>query len=188
MAGWLHRLGGEAEFRHPHGSISRNLGSLHSFWFHVNELCKAVHVWNGKALTAQLTTLTWPPLTTVEAHLPLLVLLKMESQNPSIFWVARDPQWSWSPALKWMAHRGIKPMTLVLLAQCSNQWTSTPPQWRLFFQQESPLGALATPITGEALVLSEISDCCCHVITTKRREAVFCEIVFSQEKLLMKHE
>lgn len=37
------------------------------------------------------------------------------SQIHSLLWVGRDPQRSWSPALKWMAHSRIKPTTLALL-------------------------------------------------------------------------
>lgn len=75
-------------------------------------------------------------------------------------------------------------MTLGFLAP----WSTNPPQCGLLFQQEQPFCVLATPISEGALVLSEILDGCCHVFTTKRREAVFCEVVFSQGNLLLKHE
>lgn len=38
-----------------------------------------------------------------------------------IFCVGRDPQRQSSPVLKWMAHTGIEPTTLMLLAPCPNQ-------------------------------------------------------------------
>lgn len=40
-----------------------------------------------------------------------------KSQNHRLFSAGRDPQGSWSPALKWMAHARIEPKTLVLLSR-----------------------------------------------------------------------
>lgn len=45
----------------------------------------------------------------------------MNPQNHRTFWAGRDPEGPSSPAQKWMAHRGIEPKTLALLAQRSNQ-------------------------------------------------------------------
>lgn len=44
-------------------------------------------------------------------------------ENNRIFQVGRHPRGSSSPALKWMACTGIKPVTLALLTPCSN-WLS----------------------------------------------------------------
>lgn len=43
------------------------------------------------------------------------------TRNQRIFWVGKDPKGSQCPTLKWMALTGIKPITLTLLAQWSNQ-------------------------------------------------------------------
>lgn len=45
-------------------------------------------------------------------------------QKHRIFWVGRNPQASSSPSLQRMAHTGVKPVTLALLAQCSHQANS----------------------------------------------------------------
>lgn len=49
-----------------------------------------------------------------------LVLLEW-NHRIILFWLGKDLQGSPSPTLKWIAHMGIKPRSLMLLAACSEQ-------------------------------------------------------------------
>lgn len=61
------------------------------------------------------------------------------TQNHRILWVGSDLQGSWSPSLRWIAHTGIKPTTLALLALCFNQLRSSQCQSKQTFLSEKIL-------------------------------------------------
>lgn len=56
-------------------------------------------------------------------------------QKDRMFWSEKYPQWSLSPALKWIiAHTGIKPTALILVAPCSNKLSWS--QGQVFYVKE----------------------------------------------------